>query len=79
MMDLFAREIEPAEVVSVPGILGGMPVLKGTRVPAETIRQYLIAGDGPREIFSDYPWIPVGSVEAVRKWCEDNGLACSAS
>lgn len=67
------------EVECTPGKMGGQPCVGDTRVLAETVRQYLIAGDSPREIFSDYPYLPVGTVEAVMRWCEANGLECSAS
>jgi uncharacterized protein (DUF433 family) len=34
----------PACVVSDPSVMGGMPVVRGTRVPGETIIAYLRAG-----------------------------------
>jgi uncharacterized protein (DUF433 family) len=70
---------EPVRVLSRPGIMGGMPCISGTRVPAETIRQYLVAGDGKHEIYADYPYLPAGAVEAVIEWCRDNGLECTSS
>lgn len=67
---------EKVEVVSTPGIMGGTPCISGTRVPAETIRKYLAVGDSRREIFADYPYLPVGAVEAVIDWAKANGLEC---
>ena len=65
-----------AKLVSSPGIMGGMPCVAGTRVPAETIRVSLLAGEGKREIYSAYPYLPPGAVEAVIEWARANDLSC---
>ena len=59
-----------AEVVSDPSVMSGDPVVRGTRVPAETIMAYLRAGHSPEEIFQDYPSLPVDGIEAVIRWAE---------
>ena len=59
-----------AEVVSDPTVMSGDPVVRGTRVPAETIMAYLRAGHSPEEIFQDYPSLPVDGIEAVIRWAE---------
>jgi uncharacterized protein (DUF433 family) len=57
-----------AEVISDPSLMGGEPVVRGTRIPAATIAAYLAAGRTDREVFEDYPSLPVGGVESVRRW-----------
>ncbi|PSJ60502.1 hypothetical protein C7I84_11005 [Mesorhizobium ephedrae] len=47
------------------------PVVRGTRVPAMTVVAYLRAGRSSREIFEDYPTLPIGSIEAVAAWAEE--------
>ena len=42
-------------VVSNPAVLGGAPVFAGTRVPAQTLLDYLVAGDGLDEFLDQYP------------------------
>jgi uncharacterized protein (DUF433 family) len=42
-------------VESNPQVLGGTPVFAGTRVPAQTLLDYLIAGDGPEVFLDQYP------------------------
>ena len=42
-------------VHSDPGILGGMPVFVGTRVPVKTLYEYLEAGDSLDEFLDDFP------------------------
>lgn len=63
----------PAEISSNPDIMGGMPCVRGTRVPAETILAYIRAGYSDREIFRDYPSLPLDGIEAVRQWARDTG------
>jgi len=55
-------------IVSDPEILGGLPVIEGTRVPAGNILAEIRAGSDKYEIFLGYPTLPVGSVEAVIEW-----------
>lgn len=59
-----------AEVVSDPSVMSGDPVVRGTRVPAETILSYLRAGHSRLEIFQDYPSLPVDGIDAVIRWAE---------
>lgn len=60
-------------VVSDPKILGGMPVVSGTRVPAETILAYIRRKAGVEEIVGDYPYLPLGAREAVEYWARETG------
>ena len=38
-----------------PDILGGTPVFVGTRVPVQTLLEYLEAGDSLHEFLEDFP------------------------
>ncbi len=60
----------PAEVVSDPTVMSGEPVVRGTRVPAETIVAYLRAERTNVEIFEDYPTLPIDGIDAVIQWAE---------
>ena len=44
-------------VESSPDVMGGTPVFTGTRVPAETLMDYLEAGDSINEFLSDFPTV----------------------
>lgn len=48
------------------GVLGGKPVLAGTRVPVDTVRRYLAAGRPVDEILRAFPVLTAADVEAVR-------------
>jgi uncharacterized protein (DUF433 family) len=60
-----------AEVISDPAVMDGVPVVRGTRIPAETILDCLRANVGPREIFEDYPSLPVDGIDAVIRWAQE--------
>lgn len=44
-------------VHSDPGILGGVLVFVGTRVPVKTLYDYLEAGDSLDEFLNDFPGV----------------------
>jgi uncharacterized protein (DUF433 family) len=58
----------PAQIVADPSVMGGTPVIRGTRIPAATIIAYLRAGHTDAEIFEDYPSLPTDGINAVRAW-----------
>lgn len=57
-----------SRIVSNPGILGGIPVVEGTRVPATTVLAEVDAGTSANEIFDSYPTLPADAVEACVQW-----------
>lgn len=59
-----------SEVVSDPGILGGMPVFAGTRVPVKNLFDALIAGDSVAEFREDFPTVAVEQIRAVLQAAE---------
>jgi len=44
-------------VVKVPDILGGIPVFRGTRVPFQTLLDYLEGGQSLNEFLDDFPTV----------------------
>jgi uncharacterized protein (DUF433 family) len=59
------------EVVSDPTVMSGEPVVRGTRILARTILNYVRADSPAEEIFRDYPSLPVDGIEAVMRWAEE--------
>jgi uncharacterized protein (DUF433 family) len=47
----------PSAVHIDPDILGGTPVFVGTRVPVQTLFDYLEAGDPLAEFLEDFPTV----------------------
>ena len=64
----------PAEVTSNPDIMGGMPCIRGTRVPAMTIVAEIRGGTSREEMFRHYPSMPLDGIEAVREWATERGI-----
>ena len=62
------RSLCRAKVISDRSVMGGEPVVRGTRIPAATIAAYLAGGHTDQEIFEDYPSLPVDGIKAVRIW-----------
>ena len=52
-------------IVANPGILGGKPVVEGTRLSVEHILGLLASGMSNQEIIADYPELSEESIRAV--------------
>ena len=48
---------EPPAIHSDPEIMGGTPVFVGTRVPFQTLLDYLEAGDPLGDFLADFPTV----------------------
>ncbi len=59
-------------VIGIPGLMSGQPCVSGTRIPAATIAAYLDTGAADEAIHVDYPTLPAGACDAVRKWKSEN-------
>ena len=46
---------QPSVIVSDPEILGGIPCFRGTRVPVDSLINYLEAGDPLDEFLDNFP------------------------
>jgi uncharacterized protein (DUF433 family) len=68
--------VEPAPVVhSDPQIMGGTPVFVGTRVPFQTLLDYLEAGDPLAEFLEDFPTVSREQAIAALEQAKDALLA----
>ena len=52
-------------IVSDPGVCGGQPVIRGTRVPLRTILGSLAEGDTVEQIIKSFPSLTEEMVRAV--------------
>ena len=48
-----------------PMIAGGVPVVRGTRIPIRTVLASLAEGSGVDEILADFPTLTVMDIQAV--------------
>lgn len=60
---------------SNPEILGGTPVFVGTRVPVQTLLDYLEAGDPLDDFLQDFPSVTREQVVAVLELAKEMLLA----
>ncbi len=54
-----------ARIHTVPGILGGKPVIKGTRISVELVLEQLAAGWSIDDVLEAYPHICRDDVNAI--------------
>jgi uncharacterized protein (DUF433 family) len=62
----------PATSVCNPEIMGGVPTVRGTRIPVEMILVHVRAGYSRKEIFRHYPSLPLDGIEACVARAEHN-------
>ena len=48
---------EQPVIQRTPGVLGGTPVFRGTRVPVQTLIDYLESGDRLEDFLDDFPTV----------------------
>jgi len=57
-------------IVSIPGVVGGKPVVKGTRIPVEIVLQHLAYDLNLETLFADYPRLTKEDVQACLDYAE---------
>jgi uncharacterized protein (DUF433 family) len=55
-------------IVSDPGILGGKPCIRGTRISVEFVLGLLAGGASPEEILQAYPHVPREGLAAAMRY-----------
>ena len=56
---------------SDPGILGGKPVIRGTRISVELVLEYLADGGSVADVSAAYPHVREDDVRAVLAFAHD--------
>jgi len=64
------RELAP-EIISDPETMGGVPVVRGTRIPVYIILENLEAGHTFEEILMDYPSLTRETIQAAIHWASE--------
>jgi len=54
-----------------PEIMGGKPVIRGTRVPVELVLRKLGAGIGTEQILADHPRLILDDIRAAQAFAAD--------
>lgn len=70
---LLPESQHPPRVVVDVDIMGGIPCLAGSRLPAKTLLGMVDSGDPWEVIVDGWPWLTPAHVEAARRWFADSG------
>jgi uncharacterized protein (DUF433 family) len=62
-------------IVKSPQVLGGTPVFAGTRVPFQTLIEYLEAGQSVDQFLDDFPTVSRQQVRAALEQAKELVLA----
>lgn len=62
-------------IVSNPEIMGGTPVFRGTRVPVQTLMEYLEAGESINDFLDGFPTVPKEQIIAFLEEAKEKILA----
>ena len=54
-----------------PAIMGGKPVIRGTRIPVELILRKLGAGMSTDAVLADHPKLTLGDIRAAQAFAAD--------
>lgn len=52
-------------IVADPSVMGGKPVIRGTRISVESILEKVAAGESVDQIVSEHPYISVEQIRAA--------------
>ena len=64
-------------ISSLPEVMGGTPVFAATRVPVQTLLDYLEAGDTIDEFLQGFPSVTRDQVIAFLEEAKDKAIAAS--
>jgi uncharacterized protein (DUF433 family) len=65
--------LDHSPVQSDPRIMGGTLVFRGTRVKAQTLLDYLAAGDRLEDFLEDFPSVKRGDAELFLQLASEEG------
>lgn len=57
--------MKQAEIISNSNILGGKPIIAGTRISVELVLDRIASGMSVKEIVQDYPHLTVKQIQAA--------------
>jgi uncharacterized protein (DUF433 family) len=55
-------------IVADPGVLGGKPCIRGTRISVELVLELLASGASRDDIIAAYPHLPVDGLQAALEY-----------
>ncbi len=75
----YSQGVKKRKIISVdPEVMGGTPCFAGTRVPVQTLLDYLQAGDSIDDFLEGFPTVKREQVIAFMEEAKDSLLAATA-
>lgn len=65
------RGMQHQRVEINPEVMGGKPVIRGTRIPVETVLRKLGAGVSEEQILNDHPRLTIEDIRAAQSFAAD--------
>lgn len=65
----------PVKIVKDPGILGGKPVIEGTRLSVSLIQEHVASGATEEFLLRNYPRLTAEGIAAALRYAEEHGMA----
>lgn len=69
------RAMKRSVVIADPEIMGGTPIFRGTRVPLQTLIDYLEGGESIHDFLAGFPSVKESQVIAALEEMKDSILA----
>jgi uncharacterized protein (DUF433 family) len=66
-----AQNNKQERIVRIPGILGGKPVIQGTRIPVDMILERLAFDLDLKQLFEDYPDLTEEDIKACIAYAKE--------
>jgi uncharacterized protein (DUF433 family) len=55
-------------ITIVDGVCNGKPTIRGMRVTAQTVLEFILAGDTDEDILDVYPFLELEDIQAVKQF-----------
>lgn len=62
--------LHPPQVTSDPEVMGGTPVLAGSRLPVETLLAVVAAGTDWERVLDSWPWLTPEHLEVAEQFAK---------
>jgi uncharacterized protein (DUF433 family) len=59
-------------ITIVEGVCNGKPTIRGMRITAQTVLEFILAGDTNDDIIESYPFLEKEDIEAVKLFAISN-------
>lgn len=66
--------VKPARIIKAPTILGGKPIIEGTRLAVWLIQEHVANGATEADLLKNYPRLTQEGITAALNYAEEHGM-----